>query len=505
MGGTTVSAYIEFAANFGSYAQINAVLPSNTPTGTGNITVSYNGTASANYPITVVTSSFGAFSVNEAGTGPGIITDVNYAVLTPWHTAKPGDYVILWGTGLGPVPDASAEKTAPPAQTDLCPGSSCPTVWVAGQKANIYYAGRSSYTAEDQVVFQVPASGATGCYVQVAVQTGTITGNFTSMTVDSKGGVCSDADGVDYNDISSLVTKNGKANVGAISMLSNYLNLAIPGLGTLKWDNDTLSGEVGTFSTGVLNLFQGFALAPSVNNCTVSPFLQYPPPIDPGLSYVTYLDAGASLSIQGPNGTVAVPTNKNGKGYSQLVGGETIANLIAGCPSTSTNNCAPFFLSSSDAISAGTYTLTGPGGADVGALSTSITVPSSDASFAWTMPTGAIPLSSPLTITWTGGNPSGYVDITAISSTLASGITPAATTPGILVECIAPTSAGSFTIPTYVLASLPSTSSSTALVPPGELLVGPASVPVKATTLPTGLDALYIFYHYISGANVTWQ
>jgi len=96
------------------------------------------------------------------------------------------------------------------------------------------------------------------------------------------------------------------------------------------------------------------------------------------------------------------------------------------------------------------------------------------------------------------------VDITAISSTLASGTTPADTTPGILAECIAPASLGKFTIPTYVLQSLPSTAGSTALVPPGELLVGPASA-VTTATPPSGLDELYIFYHFIAGQNVTWQ
>jgi hypothetical protein len=119
-------------------------------------------------------------------------------------------------------------------------------------------------------------------------------------------------------------------------------------------------------------------------------------------------------------------------------------------------------------------------------------------------------------ITWSGGDPNGFVDITAISSTLQSGQVPLASTPGILVECIAPASVGTFTIPTYVLQSLPSTVNSTAFVPPGELLVGPASgacggsasvsatCPVKVTP-PTGLDALYIVYHFIQGVNVAWQ
>ena len=512
-----VSVYIEFAAAItSSYSQINAIMPSNAPVGSGTLTVTYMGTDSTPFDITVVPSSVGTFTVNQAGTGPGIITDVNYGVLNPFHTAKPLDYVILWGTGLGAAPNVDTEATAPPPQTDWCHPStaSCPTVWVAGQKANIYYAGRSGFVGEDQIVFQVP-SGAQGCYVQVAVQTGTgnstVISNFTSMTVDPNGAACQDADGINYGDIQSKVQSSGKASVGAISLLSNFLNLTVPGLGLLPWDNDTVSGEIGTFSTGVLNLFQGFSLAPSVNNCTVTPFLKYPPPVDPGLSYVTYLDAGSSLSITGPNGTQPVPVNTNGKGYSGLVGGETILNLITGCPASSTNNCVPFFLSPTFAISSGTYTVTGPGGADVGALSASVQVPSSAASFVWSNQSSvtASPISrnSALEIDWTGyTDPNGFVDITAISSTLASGTTPADTTPGILAECIAPASLGKFTIPTYVLQSLPANPIPPAgpLVPPGELLVGPASA-VTTATEPSGLDELYIFYHFIAGQNVTWQ
>jgi hypothetical protein len=421
--------------------------------------------------------------------------------------------VILWGTGLGAAPDISTEGTAFPSQVNVCPsGPNCPTVWVGGLQASVAYAGRSGYTAEDQIDFVIP-QGIQGCYVQVAVQIGSVIGNFTSMTVDPTGPTCQDADGINYADIASDVSAKGSANVGAISLLSNYLDLNLGVLlGTQLWDNDTVSGEIGTFSTGALNAFQGFTLAPSVNECTVSPFLQYPPPKDPILSstLITYLDAGASLSIQGPSGSpVAIPKNTNGKGYSQLVGGATIAELLGG---TGTD---PFFLSSTGwgtssytwSVLPGTFTVTGPGGADVGALSAAITVPSTSGQFVWTnqstVTSNPIPRNAPLTITWTGGDPNGFIDITAVSSTLQSGTTPPPTTPGVLAECIA-ANTGTFTIPTYVLESLPSTSGSTALVPPGELLVGPASAATKATA-PAGLDELYIFYHFIEGANVTWQ
>src|ERR1017187_9309521 len=70
-------------------------------------------------------------------------------------------------------------------------------------------------------------------------------------------------------------------------------------------------------------------------------------------------------------------TRNRGKGgdggYGSLVGGETINDLITGCPATSTNQCAPFFLSPAFAISAGTYTVTSPGTSAVGALSAPIT------------------------------------------------------------------------------------------------------------------------------------
>jgi uncharacterized protein (TIGR03437 family) len=218
---TTVAAYIEFAAQTGAAsAQINAVLPSTIPVGMGTLTVTYNGQTSAAVPINVVASSFGAFSWNQTGSGPGIVTDTNYILLTPFHTAKPGDYVFLWGTGLGPAPNISTEGTQAPPQTNLCAtAASCPVqVWVGGQQAIVPYAGRSGYTAEDQIVFIVP-QGLQGCHVEMAVVTGSITSNFTSLPVDPNGAPCSDANDVSMNYISGLLGK-GYADIGVIGLTS---------------------------------------------------------------------------------------------------------------------------------------------------------------------------------------------------------------------------------------------------------------------------------------------
>ena len=397
-------------------------------------------------------------------------------------------------------------------------GPLCPvTVWVAGQKASVQYAGRSGYTAEDQVVFIVP-QGVQGCYVQVAVQTtsgsGSVVGNFTSMTVDPNGDPCQDADGIDYNTtaIQTAINSKGSVNIGMIDLLSNYLTLDVFGT-PFQWDNDTVDGELGTFTSGVLGEFQGFTISPSVGNCSVSNFLAYPPPIDPALALVTYLNAGSQLTISGPNGMQPVPTNTNGKGYGALVGGATIADLLAG------GGANPYYLNASGwggtswtySIESGNYTISGPGATGtnaVGAFSGTIPVSSDAAAFKWTNQSSfANPISrtSGMTITWTGGDPNGFVDITAIGSVLLSGLTPTATTPGVLVECMAPASAGTFTVPPYVLQTLPSTAGSAAAVPPGELLVGPASGAMPFSSTPTGLDAIYGFYHFIAGLNVTWQ
>ena len=514
VGSSTAQAFLYFT----SAGQINAVMPSTTPTGSGTIVVTYNGQSSAASNIIVVGSSFGAFSLNQAGSGPAIVTDSGYNLNTLTHTATPGQPMILWGTGLGPLPAdlISTEGASPPcpAGCDLRGANLSVTVWVGTQQATVSYAGRApGYTAEDEIVFTVPATSSAqdvqGCYVQVAVQTGPpggtqVVSNFTSLSVDANGKTCSDPDGVNISDISTVLSTKGSANVAAISLLSNFLNLTIGGALNLQWDNDTVEANIGTFKQSVLNESQGFTLSPSANNCTVSGFRGYPPPSDPALALETYLDAGSSLSAQGPNGTQAVAKNANGNGYGGLVGGSTIQDLLQG------GGLPPFFLTPTFGISSGTYTVTSPGGSAVGAFSASIDVSSSAAAFQWTnqktVGTAAIDRSQPLTITWTGGDPSGFVDITAIGSTATASSGPVAgVTPGTLIECLVPAGAGTFTIPTYVLSALPSTQGSASLIPPGELLVGPASGATKLSTTPTGLDAAYIFYHFIQGLNVGWK
>src|SRR5215469_4450942 len=85
VNGVTTKAIINLATS----TQINSVMPSSTPAGKAQVTVTVNGTASDPFNITIVRSSFGIFTVNQAGTGPGIVTNQNFEASTPLLPTPP--------------------------------------------------------------------------------------------------------------------------------------------------------------------------------------------------------------------------------------------------------------------------------------------------------------------------------------------------------------------------------------------------------------------------------
>ena len=98
VGGTTVTPAMYYATP----GQIAAVLPSSTPTGPATITVSYNGATSNAFSFQVVPAALGLDTFY--GTGKGLITATNTttgALYNYTNSAKPGETIILWGSGLG--------------------------------------------------------------------------------------------------------------------------------------------------------------------------------------------------------------------------------------------------------------------------------------------------------------------------------------------------------------------------------------------------------------------
>src|ERR1051326_3186104 len=90
-----------------SHHQVAAHLPSDAPEGDATLTLNYNNLTSNPVVIHIVRSAFGIFTFNQGGSGPAIAQNFVSAAQTPVNhllaPAIPGQTVILWRTGLGPV------------------------------------------------------------------------------------------------------------------------------------------------------------------------------------------------------------------------------------------------------------------------------------------------------------------------------------------------------------------------------------------------------------------
>ena len=85
VAGVTVNPALYYATP----TQIAAVLPSNTPVGTGSVTVSYNGITSAPASTKVVQSALGLATMSGDGTGQVLATDGNYNFISPTTRRHP--------------------------------------------------------------------------------------------------------------------------------------------------------------------------------------------------------------------------------------------------------------------------------------------------------------------------------------------------------------------------------------------------------------------------------
>lgn len=186
-------------------SQIVTMVPWEVTGSTAQVTV-VTGPKAAGNTVTVNLSPTapGIFTANSSGAGQGIIqngADPGYAAPvgaypfpTPSHPAKPGDTVVIWASGLGPV--------TPSIPTGLTPGvnglpfSSCegtkqfcmvnlPRVLIGGQQATVVFAGlQSGNVAIYQVNVVVPPSTAASSAVPVQIITFEgQTSNTVTMTV----------------------------------------------------------------------------------------------------------------------------------------------------------------------------------------------------------------------------------------------------------------------------------------------------------------------------------
>jgi uncharacterized protein (TIGR03437 family) len=155
-----------------SSGQMNVQVPFDIPVNTQfQMTVQKDSTLSVPEPLVIAQAQPGIFTVNQQGTGQGVILKSDQITLArPATPAAIGEAIVIYCAGLGPVdPPATAGIAAP--LSPLSSTTNTVTVSIGGQNAQILFAGLTpGFAGLYQVNAVVPAGIATGDSVPVFLQ-----------------------------------------------------------------------------------------------------------------------------------------------------------------------------------------------------------------------------------------------------------------------------------------------------------------------------------------------
>ena len=451
-GGTGTPVYLIYTYNQSGVNQLAAVLPSTLAAGTYNVTVTNNtGTTSAPFRTTVIPRRIALFT--QDSTGGGLVVAQNFISATRVDVnrlttgsvsgitispAKPGQTLIAWGTGMGPV--TGGDNVASPGFNFAANGVPVQVI-VGGMTITPAYAGRApGLAAEDQINFTLPSNVPTGCTVSLQISVNGVLSNptYISIAPSTSADACVQP-GFTTPQLQAL-DQGGTYNTGGFSLIQ--LAETLPSVGSVKIDEVAGSFiQYTAFELGSIPQLQTLTptqISPS-GSCQVIP-------ITTGSSTSALLagtgialDAG-TITINGPGGSNITnqPLTETSNTYSLLLGEEGLTTQIPGVLNGT--------------LVAGTYTLTGAGGTDVGKFTASLTLGTP------LNVTGGLPLtvvrSAGLTLNWTGGNPNDIVEIAGFSGTI-SGSGATTTETGTAFVCLTTAGPGTFTVPSSILSQLP--------------------------------------------------
>ncbi len=186
------------------------------------------------------------------------------------------------------------------------------------------------------------------------------------------------------------------------------------------------------------------------------------------------MDAGPTLTVQGFGRTITLPNYGGGNYFAVLNASDGSRYLWGGL----------------------TYSMAGAGGAEVGPFSAAETLNSTAALIASPASDQSVSLKNDLTVRWSGGNPNqqnGLFTIGGLSFADPAG------TQFVEFQCTAALSASQFTIPAWVLSTLPPSATQqngTETVPLGFIWMGEYDTPTmfQAQGLDRGIitDIFYL-------------
>jgi hypothetical protein len=426
--------------------------------GDGEITVVNNGLNIGPMPIHVVQSAFGLVTLNGVATGMAAMYDVNFNYILFNNAVHPGEYVNLFGSGIGPSPDSDQNTITSP--TNLL-GRFPIQVLVGGKAAQVTYAGRTIYPGLDQVQIVVPPGIQPGCYVGVVVRTGNIVSNFGSLPITASGRVCSEPVlGIPASTMQALLSQS-TFSMGHISLAettNSGQGSSTPGSMLDQLDSSFAMTSPAAFSAIDRNV-------PSIGSCTTYAYSGSDTGPAGPLPNNVKLNPGPLLNVLGPNGGTTV-SYQNGR-YNATVGGGDL----------------PVFISKGPGI----YNFDNAGGGpDIGSFKASASL-AAGVNPTWLNQSSisTVSLTSGVTVTWPGTGSSAYVLISGSSATSA----------GATFTCTAALTDGQFAIPQEVLLSLPASAIG------GVLSVGFYSVPQSFTASGLDFGLADVSLKYISSVN----
>jgi uncharacterized protein (TIGR03437 family) len=429
--------------------RVDALLPAGTPTGDAALTVSFQGRTSLPYRLRVVPSSFGIFDRRTAADF--------YPAAQPISTA-PGETARLWGTGLG--------------------RAGAVIVLVGGRAAKrVHVAEAVCCRGIDEIAFETPPDAPEGCHVPVMVRSGDVSSNVTAATVERRGRACADP--------AELFFAGGGSG-GSVVLFHADARIGMQRRSPVRLSFDA---GYGTFFRGQPE--QARPGLPPLGTCTVHAArmnlraLLMPAPssvaqlaLPAGLPEGEKLDAGPALRLRGPRGEASLDLTRR----------RSAATMLGGNPPVPRYEPRPLFLN------AGTYTVEGTGGKDVGPFSAAMRIPRP---IVWTNRASiqSVDRSKDLRLRWRTDGTDQLIAIAAIST---DEITSAA---GICL-CLARARDRQFRIPAAYLSNLPATRSPADI---GILAVGELPVHPLATFQARGLDAGAALYTSWSGRTVVYR
>ena len=176
--------------------------------------------------------------------------------------------------------------------------------------------------------------------------------------------------------------------------------------------------KITGYRPGTQPFFLSFIDQQPVGTCMVFPNLNTTS--SNPITGISDLNAGSNFTLKGPKGTV------------------NVAPVVNFGPGSTISADGTFLVP-------GSYTITGAGGADVGPFTATFNLLALPTI---TTPPATVTRADGMTVTWTGGG--GNVQLTILDPFNGSN-----NTLGYSAQCTAPASAGTFTIPAYVMLNLP--------------------------------------------------